>query len=334
MRKNKIQNASYLIIIATFGFLLYFKLMWGFIFGVSTFLILTSFYNYFSYKVDRKVAHKLTVFLLLIITTFLILSIVFTSYSIFHYSVNAVNNFLTDFLSIIHQFKNYIPESYREYLPDDIVELKSTMVSTISANKSNVMIATTNFFKGFAHSLVGIIIGAVISFSFFYEGSASLGPLNQEILNRLRTFSAVFKNVIGAQVKISLLNTALTSLYLFIIIPILGFHFPYAKTLIVFTFIFGLLPVVGNLITNTMITVMGLSVSFEVALFSIVFLVVIHKLEYYFNAKIIGNKINTKIWELLIAMVIFETLFGLTGLALAPIFYGYIKEELKLLKLI
>ena len=79
---------------------------------------------------------------------------------------------------------------------------------------------------------------------------------------------------------------------------------------------------------------MSLTLSFEVAVFSLIFLVVIHKMEYYINAKIVGSKIKTSIWELLIAMIIMETLFGLIGVAVAPIIYGYIKEELKQLDMV
>jgi predicted PurR-regulated permease PerM len=59
------------------------------------------------------------------------------------------------------------------------------------------------------------------------------------------------------------------------------------------------------------------------------FLIVIHKLEYYVNAKIVGHEIKTSIWEMLIIMVLMETIFGLIGVAVAPIIYGYIKEELE-----
>lgn len=42
-------------------------------------------------------------------------------------------------------------------------------------------------------------------------------------------------------------------------------HLPLTKTLIVLTFLLGLLPVIGNLISNTLITIVGLSLSIWVA---------------------------------------------------------------------
>jgi predicted PurR-regulated permease PerM len=96
----------------------------------------------------------------------------------------------------------------------------------------------------------------------------------------------------------------------------------------------GLLPVVGNLISNTVIVVVSLSVSFTVALSSLAFLIVIHKLEYFLNARIVGAEIKASAWELLCAMLLFEAAFGLHGLVAAPIFYAYAKAELRQLALI
>lgn len=45
--------------------------------------------------------------------------------------------------------------------------------------------------------------------------------------------------------------------------------------------------------------------------------------------KLIGTKINANAWEVLLAMLIFEAIFGLSGLIVAPIFYAYIKLECK-----
>ncbi|MCA3799596.1 MAG: hypothetical protein IOC32_02255, partial [Burkholderia sp.] len=56
--------------------------------------------------------------------------------------------------------------------------------------------------------------------------------------------------------------------------------------------------------------------------------------EYFLNAKIIGGQIESRAWELLLAMLIMEAAFGLPGVIAAPIFYAYLKRELYLLRLI
>jgi predicted PurR-regulated permease PerM len=114
----------------------------------------------------------------------------------------------------------------------------------------------------------------------------------------------------------------------------MGIHIPLAKTLVVITFIVGLLPVIGNLISNTAITIAGLSVSLGVGVAALGFLILIHKLEYFLNARIVGTQIRSRAWELLVAMLLVEAAFGLPGLVAAPIYYAYLKGELEAERLI
>jgi predicted PurR-regulated permease PerM len=126
----------------------------------------------------------------------------------------------------------------------------------------------------------------------------------------------------------------LTAIYLIGVLPLFDIHLPLAKTMIVVTFVVGLLPVIGNLISNTMIVVLSLSLSVYTAIASFVFLVLIHKLEYFINAKIVGTQIEARAWEILIAMLVMEAAFGVPGVIAAPVFYAYLKVELKARKLV
>ncbi|MER3547327.1 MAG: hypothetical protein C4338_06855, partial [Rhodanobacteraceae bacterium] len=115
---------------------------------------------------------------------------------------------------------------------------------------------------------------------------------------------------------------------------LLGVHMPLAKTLVVITFVVGLLPVVGNLISNTLIVILSLTVSLWIALGSLIFLALIHKFEYFLNAKIVGGQIRARAWEILLAMLVMEAAFGLPGIVAAPIYYAYLKNELEVAGLI
>jgi predicted PurR-regulated permease PerM len=134
--------------------------------------------------------------------------------------------------------------------------------------------------------------------------------------------------VVFAQVQISALNALLTGIYLLVIVPWMGIDLPFAKTMVIVTFLTGLLPVVGNLISNTIIVVMSLSVSPLLAVSSLLFLVVIHKLEYFVNARVMGGRIHARAWELLLAMLVMDAIFGIPGVVAAPIYYAYLKNEL------
>jgi len=63
------------------------------------------------------------------------------------------------------------------------------------------------------------------------------------------------------------------------------------------TFVAGLLPVIGNLISNTVIVIVSLSHSANTAVASLAYLVAIHKLEYFLNARIIGSQIRSRAWS-------------------------------------
>ena len=141
-------------------------------------------------------------------------------------------------------------------------------------------------------------------------------------------FHLAFRRIVFAQVRISALNTFFTWLYIGVALPVIGIHLPFAKTLVALTFVVGLIPIIGNLISNTVIVVFSMSISLGIALSSFVFLIVIHKLEYFLNARIVGSQINSKAWELLVTMIFMEAAFGIPGVIAAPIYYAYLKSEL------
>jgi len=129
-------------------------------------------------------------------------------------------------------------------------------------------------------------------------------------------------------VRIAAINAALTAVYLLVVLPLAGIHLPLTKSMVALTFVAGLLPVVGNLISNSVVVIVGLSHSLGIAFASLFYLIVIHKLEYFLNAKIIGSHINARAWELLTAMLVMESIFGLPGVVAAPVLYAYLKKEL------
>ena len=121
-----------------------------------------------------------------------------------------------------------------------------------------------------------MIIGAMISLQQALPNTPR-GPLTRALIERASCFADAFRRIVFAQVRISALNTVLTAIYLALALPLFGIHLPLTKTLIAVTFIAGLLPVVGNLISNTIIVIVSLAHSSQTALFSLLFLVVVHK---------------------------------------------------------
>jgi predicted PurR-regulated permease PerM len=142
-----------------------------------------------------------------------------------------------------------------------------------------------------------------------------------DIAQRFRGFYQSFVTVMGAQIIISGINTVLTSAFVF------ATSLPHAVVIIGVTFFCGLLPVIGNLISNTVIVAISFTISPRMALAALVFLVVIHKLEYFLNSKIIGDRIKNPVWLTLLGLILGEKLMGIPGMILAPVVLNYLKLE-------
>ena len=179
--------------------------------------------------------------------------------------------------------------------------------------------------RGLAHVIVGAIVGVLV---FFGAPEKVEAPLGAALAERIARFDAAFRTVAKAQLEISAVNTSLTGLYLFVALPLFGIRVPLAGTLVALTFVCGLLPVIGNLVSNAFVVLLSIGVSPWVAALSVVFLVVIHKLEYFLNAKIVGVRIGAAVWETLLAMILLDAAFGVPGLVLAPVVYAWTKAEL------
>ena len=181
----------------------------------------------------------------------------------------------------------------------------------------------------FVYIIIGIIVGIMLKTHMVHSKQAQYtGFLSVSLVERLVGFKTSFKDVFVAQVKISTVNTLLTVLYLFVALPAAGISLPFKTTLTCLVFFAGLIPVIGNLISNTAVVIISLGNSLTAGMVSLVFLVVIHKAEYFLNAKIIGEQVNAKAFELLLVMIVFEHLFGIGGIVLAPVCYAYLKKEL------
>ena len=60
---------------------------------------------------------------------------------------------------------------------------------------------------------------------------------------------------------------------------------------------------------------------------ALAFLVIIHKIEYFLNSKIIGRRIQNPMWMTLLGLILGERLMGVPGMILAPVILHYIKME-------
>lgn len=215
----------------------------------------------------------------------------------------------------------------------DFESLKTLVIDSVKEEAHylrNVARLAGTTTTAFVFALIGIVAAASIFFNseldLYRQSHATKNNLysllSDQIAARFRDFYRSFETVMGAQITISLINTILTAIFVLII------RLPYAALVIPLTFLCGLLPIVGNLVSNTIIVCLAFTVSLKTALASLIFLIAIHKLEYFLNSKIIGDRIRNPIWLTLLALIIGERLMGIPGMVLAPVILNYLRLEM------
>jgi len=246
-------------------------------------------------------------------------------------------------------FKSGGLERLMQLLADTLDQIRATapawIVERLPESADAMQHALSDWLRGHAHDLqrwsgmalkilVHIIIGLAIGLMAAtarrrIPHDAPKRPLVVLARARMLQLATAFGDVFAAQLRISFINATLTGIYLLIILPMLGYRVPLGPTLVGFTFFASLVPIIGNLLSNAAVTVAALTVSVWVGIASLGFLVVIHKLEYFLNARIVGGRTNVPTYAMLASMLLLEAAFGVAGLVAAPIFCAWVTRELR-----
>ena len=229
------------------------------------------------------------------------------------------------------ELRDKLPPELADMLPDAADEVQH-MVANQLITKAGALATTGKLWlTGLLYAYVGLIIGALAA---LHGPGHRAAPLTFQLRLRVSRFGEAFRQIVAAQFWIAAFNTCLTAIFLLVIMPAFSMRLPYTGVLIALTFIAGMIPIVGNLLCNIVLTIVGLSVSPLAAGACLIFLITIHKAEYVINAKVVGQKTHMAVWELLCVMFIAEAVFGPAGLVAAPLFYAYLKKELAAARLI
>jgi len=286
-------------------------------------LVLTALFGYFAlYLFSFGRSKTLGVILYTI-------AVVAIGYGLFFFSRQAYKTLPEIAEKTIPAVVNYAEKQGVELPFTDYASFKTLAIQEVNERIANV----GRYAREATLQIAMLIIGLVVAVSLFINAKWELegdpdavkdslySTVVRELVTRFVTFYASFAKVIGAQILISLINTTLTAIFL------VWNGFPYATVIIVLTFLCGLLPILGNLMSNTLIIGVGFTISPRMAFFALIFLVVIHKLEYFLNSKIIGDRIKNPMWLTLIGLILGEKLMGIPGMILAPVVLHYIKVE-------
>lgn len=224
----------------------------------------------------------------------------------------------------LNVLREHLPASMGDSIPSDLAQLTQAAANALRTYAA----ALGSLSAGVAHLAVQLLFSIATAASaavhFAHRGTDAL---DQRL--RFGRLADVLDRVIVAQVWIAAFNTVMTAVFFFVVLPLIGFAMPFAKTLTAMTFFVSLAPVAGNLLINTLVALVSLTVSPWLALASVLFLILIHKTEYVINARVIGPRVQTAAWEILAAIVLGEALFGVQGVVAAPLLYPFLKRELE-----
>ena len=258
------------------------------------------------------------------------------TYVTLHFTTHAVRAFPEIADKAIPSFIQ-LAERYQIDLPfSDYASMKEAAMGAMTS-EMRFLGNAARYAQGASMKVLYLVVGCVVAISLFLNPRFNLDPPKEGVPNlyiqwgealmtRFRVFYQSFETVIGAQILISTINTIFTAIFVIVV------NLPYGPLVIMATFFCGLLPVIGNLISNTIIVGIGITRSPELALGALIFLVTIHKLEYFLNSRIVGHRIRNPLWLTLLALVIGERLMGIAGIILAPVVLNYIRLEAMAIK--
>jgi len=287
----------------------------------------------FGSKVDPALARVGVVIVLTLIVLGLTAILVGGATAFYRREGADLASLLQKMADIIDGARTTMPGWMQDIMPTDAETLKDDAAGWLREHAVELRKAGGEVGRGLAYALIGMVIGALLAVREIAPARVP-GPLARALQRCALLVEDSFSRVVLAQIRISALNTLLTAIYLAGVLPMFGVHLPLTKTMIALTFVAGLLPIIGNLISNSVIVIISFSYSLPIAGASLAFLVIVHKLEYFINARIVGSRINASAWELLFAMLVMEAAFGLAGVIAAPVFYAYAKAELVARKLV
>jgi predicted PurR-regulated permease PerM len=250
----------------------------------------------------------------------------------FELLLNASSGGLSKLLQLMADTLDQIRATAPQWLADKLPDSAAAMQEAISGWLRSHAGMIQHWGRQALHLLVDIIVGLAIGLMAATSSANSQQPGSAVIRlaqGRLRQLALAFSDVVAAQLRISAINTLVTAVYLLAVLPALGYHVPLAMTLVAFCFFSSLMPIVGNLLSNATIILASLTVSPWLGAVSLGFLVVVHKLEYFLNARIVGGRIQVPAYALLASMLVLEAAFGMAGLVAAPVYCAWLSRELR-----
>jgi predicted PurR-regulated permease PerM len=331
-RFNLPEITAYVLIAALLTFILFRHLVPGVLAGLTLYLILDQLSLFFSRHMPRRTARPLALILVTLIGGGVVAAGIALLVGFARRHADRVPQLMAKMAEILDSTRAWLGD-FGSAIPEvmgDAEQFKAFIVGWLKEHSQGLKLAGGSVGMAMVHMIMAMLLAVMVFFRHVRHAEhPDRGPLADYLLQKVARFGETFSKIAVAQIKISAVNTTLTALYVLVLLPLFHEHLPFAMTIVVITFICGLIPILGNLISNTVIVIVSFGISPGTAIASLVFLILVHKLEYLINSRIVGGQTDSEAWEILLAILIGETAFGVAGVVMAPIIYAFVKRELR-----
>ena len=200
--------------------------------------------------------------------------------------------------------------------------------SQLSSSASAIAKGTEQFIGSFISAGFNILITVVVSVYLLVDGYRlgkwliSSSPISQR--GWVSTVLEILQRVVGGYIRGQIIMSSCMGVMQFIGMSILGV--PYAPLIGMLAFILEFIPDIGTIITGFVAVVIALTVSWQLALITLIYTIIVDCIEgYVLSPRIIGRAVEIKPVVSLLAMIAGSELFGIWGAILAAPTMGLIQ---------
>ena len=198
----------------------------------------------------------------------------------------------------------------------------------LSSSASAIAKGTEQFIGGLISAGFNILITVVVSVYLLVDGYhfgnwvISSSPLSQR--GWVSSVLEILQRVVGGYIRGQIIMSSCMGVMQFIGMTILGV--PYAPLIGLLAFILEFIPDIGTIITGFVAVVIALTVSWQLAVVTLIYTIIVDCIEgYVLSPRIIGRAVEIKPVVTLLAMIAGSELFGIWGAVLAAPTVGLIQ---------
>ncbi|HEY9133233.1 MAG TPA: hypothetical protein VIM98_15875, partial [Dyella sp.] len=128
-------------------------------------------------------------------------------------------------MPLVEKARQQMPPTITGWLPDSVDDLRVMALELTRKHAGSLQLLGKGAARALVHILIGMILGAIVALS-RARPAHQVGPLAAALSLRCQRLADAFHNIVFAQIKISLVNTVFTAIFLLAVLPLAGIHLP------------------------------------------------------------------------------------------------------------